>query len=269
MALKQNVYVLTNLGVVKVAGEKAQGFLQGQLTCDVAQVSEQYGCVGALCNPQGRVLAILFLFKLGQDYLCVLPNAIIPASIQYLQKYAIFSQVTMSDVSHAYFLYGGLGDITLGTMFCRLPGVMPRSIWLSSHQLAPNLLSPDIEEWRLANIRSGLATIYPETIGAVTPHMLNLPKLGVVSFNKGCYVGQEVIARTQYRGKTKRHLCLAEIAEQLPLSSDDIIYANGQEAGLVIDAAPSERGTTFLAVLQEPFDRDFITKGLIISATLL
>jgi tRNA-modifying protein YgfZ len=270
-------YPLNHLGIVKISGEKAGEFLQGQFTCDIQQVTEQKGSLGALCSHQGRILAIFYILVKANEYFCVLTESLVPSFIQHLEKFAIFSKVALEDVTKRYFLYGRKDEELLAEPYTisrqgedlnlQLPGAFPRGLILSS-QASENFFEGSVTEWKLMDINMGFTFIYPKTQGLVTPHMLNLPLLGAVSLNKGCYVGQEIIARTHYLGKSKRHLCQGEIQSEANLLPGDIIHSDGSEAGIIMDSVISKGKTHFLAVLQEPLDRELVANGMKIDSLL-
>jgi tRNA-modifying protein YgfZ len=263
---------LKNTALIKVSGVDSTHFLQGQFTCDMSQVSEKKATLGALCSHQGRVLAIFYLFKKQEAYYCFLPTDMSDLFITHLSKFAQFSQVTLENISDDYFIYGCCGkactsllapafkaiptqpyeqSIENNRLLSLLPGSLPRYLIFGNKPLTAKATTSNNIKWRLSGILSGYATIYTTTSGLVTPHMLNLDALDAISFNKGCYVGQEIIARTHYRGKSKRHLYRAEISQDVALTPGEKIYEGDQEVGLVMDAASVDNITIMLAVLQD------------------
>lgn len=194
------------LGAIQVVGPDAEKFLQGQLTCDVHTLSfsgreaPESGQLGAYCNQQGRVQATFRLFPIPDGYRLQLPLEMVQPTLALLTRYALFSKITITETD------------------------------------AVNV-HPD---WPLTDIQAGIAMIYPETVGLFTPNMLNYPALGGVSFNKGCYLGQEVVARTHYLGAPKKQLYRAEIV------TDQRIKPGDQMTGGVIVNA---YGAQILAVL--------------------
>lgn len=189
-------------GYLAVRGDKAPIFLQGQLTCDVSAVSPGTTCLGAHCNQQGRILfCFLLLNRDGQFYL-KLPQVLLAFAKQRLEKFAALSQVILEEVQ--------LDSVCTG------------------------LLGSKLEE-----IQQGWVTIMPETCELFTPHELNYPHFQAVSFKKGCYIGQEIIARMEYLGKLKKHLYYAEVTSVLPPQLGSIIMSEDltQETGIVADMA--------------------------------
>jgi folate-binding protein YgfZ len=230
-ATKNNCIDLSDLGLLQVTGKHAKQFLQGQLTCNLEEVNEHQTRLGAHCDVKGRVQATFRLFFYQNAYYFLLPRHMVQYLLVALKKYAVFSKVDLSDVSDNWQKMGvyGSGIAALlrtqklytkeengllahePTLSLSIPGPTPRFILLSfSHKSITSIVttcSPQtLNDWYLFDIMAGIPTIYPETSAEFTPHQLNYPALGGVSFNKGCYIGQEIIARTQYLGKPKSRL---------------------------------------------------------------
>lgn len=249
---------LSSWSVIKVIGDQAQVFLQGQLTCDMSLLQENSSTLSALCNHQGRVLAVLMVHKVAAGIYCLMPNSVSQQFITHLTKYAVFSKVTFEDVTQDFFMAGGYQlESKEGLNCCVISRKNTSIVWGDKLQAATLFNNDDVLEdeaaWKQHLISHGLPFIYSETIGSFTPHMLHLQNLEAVSFNKGCYVGQEIIARTQYLGKSKRHLYRATIADCSSIEPGSILTVAGKEAGQVVDAVHSTSGTSILAVLSDNF----------------
>lgn len=201
-------------------GEQAAKFLQGQVTCDVREATEQHNCLGAHCDPKGRVQFIFHLIKQGDDYYLQMLSELIPHAINCLQKYAQFFKIKLAATTNPLFVKGEAIDMTT---------------------------------WKSHNIKAGIPTIYPETIGLFTPHQINLQLIGGVSFNKGCYTGQEIIARMQYLGKLKQHMVrVSFVSEKVFAPGTKLYNLTGLEVGELVDAVlESEQNVQALAVLQD------------------
>lgn len=200
----------TPLGLILVPGPQAEKFLQGQVTCDVREVTEQQSRCGAHCDPKGRVQFTFRLLKREGNYYLQLPQVMIAHALNCLQKYAALFRIKLEEV-------------------------------------------PSNEtETKLAAIAAGIATIYPETIGLFTPHQLNSQLINAISFNKGCYTGQEIIARMHYLGKLKQQMYRVRFAGTMPPLPGTKLYNNeGQAVGeLVAAALETENTLQALAVLQ-------------------
>lgn len=154
---------------LEVSGKDAFSFLQGQLTCDMHEITEK-NHYAALCNNKGRVIASIEIRKNQDNFLITLPQVIISIVLKTLEKYAQFSDVILQEI-----------DLNLP----------PKDLLLA--------------------IQHKIAVILPETSGLYTPHGLNYHLLDFISFNKGCYIGQEIIARMQYLGKLKKQLSYLKV----------------------------------------------------------
>src|SRR3990167_4341906 len=220
---------LTHLGLLKITGTDAKKFLQGQLTCNLEEVTSSQSRVGAHCNPQGRIISLFRIFLYSENYYLQMPRELIPIAMKALQKYAVFFKITLSDASHELYQIGYEGAIdsyphktdeqyTSDThILIKLPYALPRYLKIS--RANEKIFTDTISKWKKQDILQQIPAIYPETSEKFLPHELNLPALNAVSFNKGCYTGQEIIARLHYRGKLKtelQHLTLELPREPIP-----------------------------------------------------
>jgi len=166
----------TAYSTIAVAGADAADFLQNQLTADVRELEAGADPVlAAWCNPKGRVIALFHLRREDGTYRLALPAALADDVLRRLTMFRFRSKVDL--------------DLT---------ALDPRDIGLDA--------GSDLEQWRRGRLEAGIAEIGPAQSEEFTPHMLNLDLLGAVSFDKGCYPGQEIVARTHYRGATKRRM---------------------------------------------------------------
>lgn len=265
---------LPNWSVIKISGLEVENFLQGQLTCDVNTVSEGQASLASLCNHQGRVQAVFLLFKKNNDFYALLPSSISEHFINHLNKFAVFSKTLLMDVTASYSLIAFLGDeveILIESYFpnlpsqayqvitendftlCKLPGVTSCYLaWgpVEQENRFVNLASENLL-WQVTSILSAWPFIDDQTMSAVTPHMLNLHNLNAISFNKGCYVGQEIVARTHYLGKAKRQLYLLTFENNSPINSGDLVTVASQEVGIIINSVTYKASNFALAVIQE------------------
>ena len=222
---------------VSFTGPDAAEFLQGQVTCDMQQLSPSRSLMGSLCNLKGRVIADfrLLLSNDGTIYLqcsAGIGNRI----VEVLSRYAVFSQVELQLVDGPIAIFGIIGDQAeaalarnISSAACRfkccdfrktstrlfgVPGTVPRlEIWCHSAESVTALQRLDVMEnnapldsWTFGDITAGLAHVTANESEQHTPQLLNYDLSGVVDFQKGCYTGQEVVARMHYRGKTKKRL---------------------------------------------------------------
>ncbi len=241
-------YKFSDYGLIQVSGAGAKKLLQGQLTCDMEKISTNHPSLAAHCHPQGRVISLFYVFSHADYYLLLLPNKMIDITINALKKYAPFYKVDITDASDALMCMGYEGDRPLHDMQDYAVITLPSSsriICVGRRELiepllknASSLLSD--EAWKLRDITEGIPSIYPETSGVFLPHDLNLHQLQAIDFEKGCYTGQEIIARMHYKGKLKNHLYLANIiTSSPPLPGQDIFAWRNQQAevhGTIVDA---------------------------------
>ncbi|MEW8505328.1 MAG: folate-binding protein YgfZ [Candidatus Thiodiazotropha sp.] len=274
---------LSHLGLIRVDGEDAEQFLQGQMTNDMRQVTEDHSNLAGWCNAKGRMIVSFRCFRQGGSfYLQTLAEAI-PKIVPRLSMYVLRSKVEISDASDDFVrigLSGNCAEALLqpffeelpdqangvqqqdGMVLIRLPGPVPRfevigpapqlqELWQTAEgqaQTASEAL------WALYDIRAGIPTLYPETSESFVPQMTNMQLIDGVSFTKGCYTGQEVVARMQYLGKLKRRMYLAHVECNDPPKPGDELFAqgstSGQGAGKVVDAQASGEGYDLLAVIE-------------------
>ena len=260
---------LTHYGLIHVSGGDATVFLQGQLTNDIHQVTRDRSQLSAWCSPKGRVLTTLRVLADRDGYLLRLPAQRLTAVMARLHMFVMRADVKLADVSQQLAVIGVSGpgaaelvapwltpsmqedgsvsrhgDLLLVSVGSRQrfeiygPAPQLRSVWSSLADATA--VGPAV--WSLLDIRAGVAEIGDATADAFIPQMLNLDHLGAVSFSKGCYTGQEIVARTQYLGKLKRHLHRAVLESPQCPQPGSTLYArdNGQggaEVGQVVTAA--------------------------------
>ncbi len=242
---------LEEYGLLHVAGDDARAFLHAQLTNDVEHLAPGKARIAGWCTAKGRLLATFLLVPYSGGFLLQLSRDLVPAVAKRLTMFVLRSKVKITDASAQWFQYGAWradageplavtekdGSITVVIE----PG---RCLLLANTESqVPNRPASD---WTLAEIRAGRPLIAAPTQDQFVPQMVNLELAGGVDFQKGCYPGQEVVARAQYRGEVKRRMFRLRGAALKPgqeLYSDD---APGQPSGMVVNAAGDES----LAVLQ-------------------
>ncbi|HEY6239904.1 MAG TPA: folate-binding protein [Burkholderiales bacterium] len=276
-----NIFVLLDhLGVIQFSGQDAGTFLQGQLSCDVAGVSPRSSTHGAYCSPKGRMLANFLLWREDAGFFMALSRDILPSIQKHISKFVLRSKVRVSIASDSVVLAGISGphaDRVLRSTFsdfpakpnevCHAPGVGTvlrltdgRLFLALAAAAAPGLLGQlegslsrsDARIWRWLDIRQGLPLVTASTQDQLIPQMANLELIGGVSFDKGCYTGQEVVARAQHRGKVKRRMFLANVSA--PTEAGDALYSEDlgdQASGMVVNSEASpDGGNDLLAVVQ-------------------
>ncbi|HEY2591215.1 MAG TPA: hypothetical protein VGI35_06455, partial [Steroidobacteraceae bacterium] len=193
---------LDDLGVLRIRGTDALTFLQGQLSNDLGRLEREGSLLAGLHNPQGRTLAVLRLLRTeAHDVLAVLPRELAPSVAQRLGRYVLRSKVQISDESAAWRVLGvarGAGTVVERRIIATPHGA-DETLGGDGEQARSNAVAR--REWRLLDIAAGLPQVYASTSEQFVAQMLNLDLIDAISFSKGCYTGQEVIARAYYRGR--------------------------------------------------------------------
>jgi folate-binding protein YgfZ len=269
-----------------VKGPDAAKFLQGQVTCDVRDLNNGTTCIGAQCNPKGRILLTFRALQMDPETIALrIPTAMRDKAQQSLGKYIVFSKAKLIDGQDEFRLFGLYGEDAhrlAGKIFPELPeqtGEFKSSAgnfiirldanryecWISSPQrdeIAQQLTSMSAQgstnDWLLLDIQNGLANVFPETWEIFTPQEINYQLINGVNFRKGCYTGQEIVARLHYRGKLKRHMYrLGVFTNELPAPGEQISnMTNNQTAGQVVMAAWKTKGEAEIlaSVIDEHLD---------------
>jgi len=272
------------IGLTKFVGPEAKLFLQGQLTCNIDKLEPHQSLLGAHCDPKGKTLAVLRLLQ-DQDDIYALQHLDNTAShLPNLTKYAVFSKVTISNATSDYVFTGLSGESATAwlmqqSMLPQLPqdtlstdfGVVtsfPRSacgqaryLIVSDHSQAQALVAALPENsteqaatlWQALDILSATPVLTPTCQGEHVPQMLNLQMIDGISFSKGCYIGQETIARLHYRGQNKRSMFVLSAPSQFEVKSGDSlerqVESGWRNAGTVICAQALASHTVLLAIL--------------------
>lgn len=268
---------LSHYTLIKVTGADANSFLQGQLSNDINHVSNTQSQMSSYCSPKGRALALFRVFQIDTAYYLSLPSEIASKTLQRLKMFVMRSDVTMDDVTEQYFHFGVAGkqaadNIKTALGLTALPDKQDDAI--AEKQLSVQKLPQTSDKstdrfelfgaytdattnweqlktvcqpvgqsaWNLLRINAGIPEITTNIAEAFVPQMLNLQLVNAVNFQKGCYPGQEIVARTKYLGKLKKRLYLAEIATQNPIIIGTDLYESGsnqQSIGKIVSAALS------------------------------
>ena len=268
---------LSHEGVLAVRGSDAAKFLQGQLTCNLNYLSDTQASLGARCTQKGRMQSSFRILLQGDGVLLAMATALLEPQLADLKKYAVFSKSKLTDESAAWVRFGLVNaDPALASLGLELPAdtdsvarndrliairISPdrAELWVPAEQgdairgqLAATLEQADLNEWLLGQIRAGIGQVMPQTRELFIPQMLNLQAVGGVSFKKGCYTGQEIVARMQYLGKLKRRLYrLGLNAPEMPEPGTPLFSPSHNSAiGEVVLAAKAGQTIELLAVLQ-------------------
>ncbi|MGZ8255891.1 MAG: CAF17-like 4Fe-4S cluster assembly/insertion protein YgfZ [Burkholderiaceae bacterium] len=284
-ALREPVLVpLPELGVIEVSGADALAFLQSQLTNDVARLTAEQMQLNGYCTAKGRLLATFHQWRRGDDVMLRLPREILPPVMKRLSMFVLRAKAKLSDASDAWSTHAVLGSGVAAR--AQQAGVqLPPSPWLGIVDgdlridrmpgaddapdrfliTAPSAASvpawcaglprgkPDV--WWWSEIEAAVPTVFAATQEKFVPQMINLEVLGGVNFKKGCYPGQEVVARSQYLGKLKRRMQRAHVGLDGVAAAADVFHSGEEQpVGTVVMAAPSPRGGTDL-LFEVPIDR--------------
>lgn len=254
---------LTHLGVIRAQGEEAALFLHGQLTQDFSLLGTGEARLAAFCNAKGRMLASLIGFKRAPDeVLLVCSRDVLPATLKRLSMFLLRAKAKLSDATDAFALYGLAGEaLQAASTGPRSPWALeasgaghlvhlypadgqPRALWVApAGEPAPAGPALDPAVWQWSEVRSGVATLSAPVVEAFVPQMLNYESIGGVNFKKGCYPGQEVVARSQFRGTLKRRAFVAHADGDLSVGQEVFQTADAdQPAGLVVQVAPAPSG---------------------------
>ncbi|TAN82710.1 MAG: folate-binding protein [Gallionella sp.] len=283
LAAKQSTVLceLGQFGTLRASGEDAQSFLQNLLSNDIREAGATRAQPSSFNSPKGRMLASMTIWRDGDDYMLQLPRVLCEPMRKKLSMYVLRAKVKISDASDEIISLGLSGENAreiLGRQFGELPqrafdlvGAERASIikigdtrfqinttarhaqalWQTLGQHAQPAGSAC---WDWLNIRAGIPVILPQTQEQFVPQMVNFELIGGVNFKKGCYPGQEIVARTQYLGKLKRRMYLAHLdSGEAPQPGDDLFSADmeGQASGMIANAAPAPGGGyDVLAVVQ-------------------
>lgn len=271
---------LADFSALAVAGPDAQKFLQGQLSCDVNAVNDNLASLGSHCNPQGRMVSNFRLYRPEPEkFVLVMRESILDIAHKQLQKYIVFSKANATRVSPLYAL--GLHGPAASQIIADLFEICPREpngavqnnlgtavqvdsakqsyeIFLTPEHLTESLsiLLPQVRlcpqsEWEAVLIAQGILYLEATQSGEHIPLVINWDTLGGVSFKKGCYTGQEIVARLHYRGKAKRHLRCFSLPVDTSIDEQRQIIAcdTGNAIGEIVRVAHTKNLTSLLAIL--------------------
>lgn len=271
-------------GMITAHGADAEDFLHNQFCNDVKKLNTENSQLNGYCSPKGRLFSVFRLFMRENTYYIRLPRDVLENVLKRMRMFVMRSQVTLEDASESLVHIGFAGPNAAAELqdivktipeqvdqtvqhpdftIVRIPGSQPRfeimgelhavkSLWQKLDVHATAVGAP---AWKLDSIRAGIPAVFTATSEAFIPQMLNLQAINGLSFKKGCYPGQEIVARMQYLGKLKRHMY------RIHINSDDMIapgdklfspsYKGGQDAGTIVDAQLTpDGGYDALAVIQ-------------------
>jgi len=252
---------LAHLGALRFTGADALGFLQGQVSNDTQRLTENTAVLAAYSTAQGRVLALIYLLPHSSGVVAILPREILLPTMERLRKFILRAKVRIEEAadlivagslgttpgaSSRYVEQDGIGMAPVGHDASRYWVIGPPEKIAAPPDAAA--ASRNEAEWRLADIRAGLPQVYAATSEAFVAQMLNLDLLDGISFTKGCYTGQEIIARTQHLGRIKRRLFRLALPAGSWSVGQTLRLADGRQ-GRLTEVIESRGRTEALAVL--------------------
>lgn len=247
----ERMLLLPNLGVLCIEGPDATHFLQGQVTADLRGLAPGASTLAALCSPQGRVVALPRLIGTADGLLAVLPADLTATVAARLARFILRAKVKIEDASQTLSVAFTLDPATAA-------GAGPATVTALGHgrQLlvgpaaalaAAAGATTGAGAWETLAVAAGEPEVYAPTSEAWVPQMLNLDLLGAVSFSKGCYTGQEIVARTQHLGRIKRRMFRYAVGDGFAAAPGAGLFRDGAKVGEVVRAATGP--ATLLAVV--------------------
>jgi folate-binding protein YgfZ len=248
---------LPGLGVVRLEGPDALTFLQGQVTADLRLLEPGQSSPAAWCTPQGRVIALVHVLRLDGGLLCVLPRELAAAVAGRLGRFVMRAKVAVSNQSDSLTVAGlsgheaGRFDAGDGVDRLQLPDGRELLVAAASRiePATAGLPVAPATAWEAACIRLGEPEVYAATSESWIPQMLNLDLIGAVSFRKGCYPGQEIVARTQNLGRIKRRLFRYRVSGAMLPAPGDALHLGQARVGEVVRSASHAGAGELLAVV--------------------
>jgi folate-binding protein YgfZ len=262
---------LSHLAALRISGDDAENFLQGQLSCDVKAIPPGGGSLGSYCSPKGRMLASFTLLRAPDEFVMLLSASLAAAIQKRLSMFVLRAKVKITSPGDTLVLMGLAGPACRNALAASFEGAMPADLQVFEIAGSRILLLVPLANaaqtwtrlcarftpvgsgaWQWIDISLGIPLITAATQDQLIPQMANLELIGGVSFKKGCYTGQEIVARTQYLGKVKRRMFRAHL--QAEAAPGDVLYSDdlgAQASGLVLNVQPApEGGYDLLAVAQ-------------------
>lgn len=254
-----------HLGVVSIQGQDADKLLQGQTTADFTKLKADNGITGAICGPKGRAYANFIAVRKDNAVLLIMPLSVIEHFIKTIGKYAVFFKLEIKDASKAFHLLGQLN--TEHPAYSITEMNQQFGLQLSGHRILwfADPMSPqyegflevfenqaqavDSEVWQLADIQNGFVWIEADDIDKWIPQQINLHAIDAISFTKGCYTGQEIVARLNYKGKLKNWTHLVSTSQ--PITASEIVTQDGKKIGEIVNKVNYQNQFVALANLTE------------------
>ncbi|MFZ7311626.1 YgfZ/GcvT domain-containing protein [Comamonas jiangduensis] len=255
----QGIAPISHLGVIRVQGDDAASFLHGQLTNDFALLDLHHARLAAFCSAKGRMQASFIGFKRAHDdILLVLSRDLLAQTLKRLSMFVLRAKAKLSDASADFHLQGLIGNAVPHSEQApwalqsegdaHIVHLYPaagqaRALWIAPASTAAPTTTLTAAQWLWSEVASGVATVSQPVYELFVPQMLNYESIGGVNFKKGCYPGQEVVARSQFRGTLKRRAFIVHAQAELQAGTEVFAASDAEQAaGTVVQAAPAPQG---------------------------
>ena len=274
---------LSHLGLMSVTGEQGRSFIHGQVTTDISSLETEQWRWGAHCDPKGKMLATFRTFAKDDTLFLMMPRDTLALDLPQLQKYAIFSKAELADASDAWLLLGVAGEQASAWLTEQFGELNPELTLIDNGMIihddgryilaidkanADTLVAQiehpifDASAWQALEILAGYPNLAAHHQNQFVPQMCNVQAINGISFNKGCYMGQETVARMKYRGGNKRALYIVTGTVSAPVTNDsqlEIALEDGEgyrRAGTIIECVQRDEQVLLTAVLANDTDMD-------------
>lgn len=274
---------LPNYAVLKITGSDAEKYLQGQLTADLSELNDNNWVYACQCDFKGKTWSISKVFRFSEGFYLVVHRGALENTLRELKKFAVFSQVEIKDDSERLLVLGAIeespfkhlnqalqpGSIAISNEICRLQISDERAIYVASKEQLPEELrecnADDANLWEKTEISEGIPEVDEVNSGEFVPQMMNAQCLGAISFTKGCYLGQETVARTKYLGKNKRAGTILVADTDSMLETGEILELrmgeNWKRAGTVLRTATYQGQTWCFAVTPNDLEESAVLRS--------
>ncbi len=264
-------YKIDDFGCIKISGQDSTKFLQGQITINAQTLSSDTLYLGAVCNPQGRCISLSFIIKKDDDFYFIQAKNTIETTLNHLKKYAVFFKTQIEDISSEFIVVSGFSNNAFSeSLKLLLDNTMNNTdsliqatghfneqmlliTLIPTNSLTTNVTIDELqgssEDWLYQLATHKIPWLEHDTQGEFLPHSLSLPTLNAVDFKKGCFTGQEVIARMQYKGKLKTHLQLFRSEKINDVTLNDKIVSDDKNVADIICFAQNSNGQLALLAL--------------------
>ncbi len=254
---------LDHFSIISISGADSTEFIQGQMTQDISAIGDDEARMTAILNPQGRVMSTALIMHWDDSIILVLNKDTVDDLIVWLSRFILRSKVTVSRLeAHIYGLNQNLADIESDSLdlekeiFClrSIETDAERTLLItkSLHDFSKSSITTmSSRNWQLADIQAGIPIIYKENIAKFIPQMVNLDLINGISFNKGCYTGQEIVARVQHRGKIKRRMFhISTQQSNTEIRPGTPVLLGDSEVGTIIQSVQYKNQIHSLAVIK-------------------